>query len=238
MSILLRCTIFFVFFTYTLIPFAAGAEDLEVGKIYRLGMTVRNLNSIDEADNESYTARKNSKFQVLSVTADQAYIIQFNKIYEFDEKKHPNLKNVEYDRSYKLPNQIGAVKLSEISRESLTGLSAGPLIVPFKFRLNDESLAGDAEIGVYAGITFEPGCTKSNWCFRITPLISAGLSQVAVADEDESENKTAATISVGFLITNWADLNIGFIYGQDRIGDSSWEHEGDGWISFMVGWQL
>jgi hypothetical protein len=138
-----------------------------------------------------------------------------------------------------LPEKVGdVVRISEIARESLTGLSAGPLIVPFKFRLDDESLTGDAELGVYAGITFEPGCTKSNWCFRVTPLISAGLSQVSVADENDTENKTAVTIAVGFLITNWADLNIGLIYGQDRIGDSSWEHEGDGWISFMVGWQL
>jgi hypothetical protein len=81
MSILLRHTLFFVFLAYSLIPLTANAEDLEIGKIYRLGMTVRNLKSIDENDNEFYTARKNSKFLVLSVAPDQGYIIEFNKIF-------------------------------------------------------------------------------------------------------------------------------------------------------------
>lgn len=221
-----------------LMPIAVSAGDLEVGKIYRLGMTVPGLEAVGEKES-SYTAKKNSKFQVLSILDGEGYVIQFNKIYTSRDDGQGKTKWVGYDKSYKLPEKVGdVVRISEIARESLTGLSAGPLIVPFKFRLDDESLAGDAELGVYAGITFEPGCTKSNWCFRVTPLISAGLSQVSVADENDTENKTAMTIAVGFLITNWADLNIGLIYGQDRIGDSSWEHEGDGWISFMVGWQL
>lgn len=104
--------------------------------------------------------------------------------------------------------------------------------------MDDESLSGDAEIGLYAGITFEFGCTKSNWCVQITPLISAGISQISISDDDDTENRSAATIACGLLITNWADLNIGLIYGQDRIGDSDWEHEGEGWLSFMIGWQL
>ena len=117
-------------------------------------------------------------------------------------------------------------------------MSAGPLIVPFKYRTGDKSLAGDATIGMYAGITFEPGCTQSNWCFRFTPLISAGLFQVSVSDGEETESKSAATWTAGFLITNWTDINICVVYGQDRIGDKEWEHEGDGWWSVMIGWEL
>ena len=33
-------------------------------------------------------------------------------------------------------------------------------------------------------------------------------------------------------------MNIGVIYGQDRIGDNTWEHEGDGWWSIMIDWEL
>lgn len=113
-------------------------------------------------------------------------------------------------------------------------------MVPFKYRLNDDSLSGDAAVGFYAGMTFEPGCLTENWCFRITPLLSAGISQVSVAETDGSgtENKTSVTWAAGFLITDWSDMNIGLICGQDRIGDKTWEHEGKGWLSFMIGWQL
>jgi len=221
-----------------LVPFTVSADELQIGKIYRLGMTILDLKAVGESET-SYTAMKNNKFLVVSKIDGKGYIIQFNKIYESDEIRFKDTKWVNWDKSYILPNKIGdTVEVSNVSSESLTGLSAGPLVVPFKFRLDDDSLTGDADVGFYAGITIEPFTKSKNWSFRITPLISAGISQVSVNNENKTDNKTAVTIAAGFLITNWANLNIGLIYGQDRIGDKSWEHEGKGWISFMVGWQL
>ena len=76
--------------------------------------------------------------------------------------------------TYILPASLpGAIDVTKVSKESLTGLSAGPLVVPFKYRTGDKSLSGDVTI----------------WCFRITPLISAGLSQVSVANGEETESK-------------------------------------------------
>ena len=223
---------------FTIFTSAVYAKDLEVESIYRLGMTVENLKEIGNSD-KNYTALKNSKFQVIDMQKDGSqYIIQFTKIYKSKNELYASVNWVIYEKAYILPKQIETVDITNVSKISLTGLSAGPLIVPFKFRLNDKSLSGDAEVGVYAGVTFEPGCTKSNWCFRITPLVSAGISQVSVMDGTGVKNRSAATIAAGFLITNWANLNIGLIYGQDRIGDSDWEHEGKGWLSFMIGWQL
>ena len=32
--------------------------------------------------------------------------------------------------------------------------------------------------------------------------------------------------------------NIGLVYGQDRTGDKTWLHEGEDWLSFMIGWDI
>jgi hypothetical protein len=220
-----------------LLSFTSVADELQIGTIYRLSSTLDVTKVGDETT--KYTALKNSKYQVIAKDATGNFIIQFNKVYTSSDTRYANSKWVNWDETFILPFKVeDTFEVSAVSEESLTGLSAGPLIVPFKYRVNDKSITGDATVGMYAGITFEPGCTKSNWCFRITPIISAGISQVSVSDGENSTSKTSATWAAGFLISNWSDLNIGVVYGQDRIGDSSWEHEGKGWVSIMVGWQL
>ena len=74
----------------------------------------------------------------------------------------------------------------------------------------------------------------------ITPMLSAGLTQVSVADGtgEGTENKSGFTWTAGFLFQNWDGMNIGIVYGEDRIGDSQWEHEGDGWWSISMGWEI
>jgi hypothetical protein len=219
-----------------LLSVASMAEEIAVGNIYRLGITVHELRALDD-DTTGYSARMNSKFIVLRKLENGDYIIQFNKIYK--SKKIENVNWVLSDEAYILPAKIkNVIDASDVSRISLTGLSAGPLVVPFKYRFNNDSITGDAVIGLYAGITFEPGCITDNWCFRITPLISAGIAQVSVNTDTNNENKSSATWAAGFLITDWADMNLGLIYGEDRIGDKDWEHEGEGWLSFMIGWKL
>lgn len=166
---------------------------------------------------------------------------QFTRVYTSTERRYVNDEWVSQDVVYILPKSLASseLEIKDVASESLAGLSAGPLIVPFKFRLDDDSVDGDATVGFYAGTTFEPGCTRIGWCFRLTPLLSAGLSQVSVPTAvGADENRSAFTVAAGFLITSWADMNIGLIYGQDRIGDRTWAHEGEGWVSFMVGWQL
>jgi hypothetical protein len=220
-----------------LFSIAALAEDLQVGKIYRLSSTVE-VKKVGDISTV-YTALKNSKYEVIAKDATGNFIVQFSKVYTSEETRFANTRWVNWDETFVLPSKVSnTFEVSAISKESLTGLSAGPLVVPFKYRTGDDSISGDATIGMYAGITFEPSCTKSNWCFRITPLLSVGLSQVSVLDGANTENKTSATWAAGFLISNWSDLNIGVVYGEDRIGDSSWQHEGDGWLSIMIGWQL
>lgn len=72
--------------------------------------------------------------------------------------------------------------------------------------------------------------------------MSAGLTQVSVpssSDPKKTDDKSGITIAAGFLLQNWSNINIGFVYGQDRIGeDQNWQHEGKGWLSFIIGWDL
>ena len=121
---------------------------------------------------------------------------------------------------------------------SLTGPVSGPLIVPFKYRTDDHSLSGEATIGYYAGYRTEIKMPWANARIPISPFIAGGLSQINVSTNGDTDNKSGVTIAAGILIQNWADVNVGFVFGQDRIGDSSWEHEGDDWVSFMIGWNI
>ena len=232
--------IYNLIFIITVVMFAAplNASDLEVGKIYRLSVTL-DLKSAIDSDKLDYKALKNSKYEILQEPENaNYYIIRFNKIYESSDERYKDTIWVLGDGVYILPKNVGKISVATISTESVTGLTSGPLVVPFKYRLNNKSITGDATLGAYAGITFEPGCTKSNWCFKFTPLISAGLSQITVDNNGTQEQKTGATLAIGFLITNWSNINIGLLYGQDRIGDATWVHEGETWVSFMIGWEL
>lgn len=239
--------VIFIVVMYSFIFSCKSNAELLSGEVYRLYVDV----DVFDDDGVKKIAPKNSKYTLVGTASDKSgYIIAFDKIYSPCDKNDDVCRSgyVDYGKAYfvtkevkffsEVSESLAKFELENVSKLSLTGLSSGPLVVPFKFRLNDDSFTGDAAIGLYAGITFEPGCTRANWCFRITPLVSAGISQVSVASGTETESKTAVTWAAGFLITDWADINIGVIYGEDRIGEKSWQYEGEGWVSIMVGWKI
>lgn len=220
-----------------------AANSLEIHKSYKLRSALFEITDFLEPG-KTFGALKNSQFIVINVS-DSDYTVQFAVVYTAQSLQ---INWVTRDRPYLIPKKVlnNTVSLADMTNVSLTGLSSGPLIIPFKWRLDDKSLTGEATLGFYAGITFDaPWVCKGNgrfgagrFCFQITPLVAAGLSQVSVSDGTDTEGKTGFTWASGFLLQNWADLNIGILYGQDRIGDESWEHEGDGWFSFMIGWNF
>lgn len=221
------------------------AKELEEGAIYRLRVAMDNLQLATDTA-QIFSALPNSKFLVLGKKDSTSYYVSFTVAYENDSRSGKAIDskraNLVTERTvYVMPaTVVDTLEVSAVTERSLSGLTSGPLVVPFKYRLNDESFTGEAGVGYYAGVTFEPGCITVNWCVRVTPLLSAGLSQVAVANGSgtDTDSASAVTWAAGLLITNWDQLNIGFVYGQDRIGDKSWEHEGEGWLSVTVGWQL
>jgi hypothetical protein len=212
----------------------AEAEALEEGKTYRLNKSVYDLESV-KGGNDVYSAARNSKFIVVDTGSDaDNYIVRFVTIYNNDNVTSSVRKDVEY----RLSKAIDGVPVEKSVQVTLSGPVSGPLIIPFKYRLDDDSMSGEAAIGYYAGYRAEPRIPFTQQRMPLSPFIGAGLTQIDVSTGPEADNKTGITLAVGILINNWADVNIGFVYGQDRVGDKSWKHEGESWVSFMIGWDI
>lgn len=241
----LLCTILFAY------SFSALAESLTKGEVYRTNVHLEVGDSI--ASPAGIKVGASSKFIVIDDQNKEVYAIKFRKIYQYSVPKASPTKNnykawsasgVVEDKIYYIRKKVGdqnEIALADTVVKSFSGITSGPLIVPFKYRLNDKSISGEAMIGYYAGIGFDVGTSEYN--VAVTPFLSAGISQVGVNSTAsdgsiQTDSKTGFTWSTGFLIQNWDSVNIGIVYGQDRIGDSSWEHEGEGWFSISVGWEL
>jgi hypothetical protein len=133
--------------------------------------------------------------------------------------------------------------LDKLTRVSLSGPVTGTLIIPFKYRLNDKSLEGESTIGLYAGWAVDPTWNGRAAGVVFVPFFSLGLTNVSVSETDstgqeQSKSESGVTIACGILLNNWSNTALGLVLGQDRIGDSSWEHEGKSWVSFSVGWKF
>ena len=210
------------------------AEELQETKIYRLNKTVYELERTRDKKT-GFIAVKNSKFVVVDSSDSKAYyVVRFLTLYNLSDTK----STVTLDEEYKLPKQVGNVDVTKSVSPSVAGPVSGPLVVPFKFRLDDDSITGEAALGYYAGYRLEPRILFTDVRVPISPFIAGGISQVSVSENGETDNKTGFTWAAGILVQNWANVNIGIVYGEDRTGDKDWEHEGEGWFSFMIGWQL
>lgn len=203
-----------------------------------------------------------TKFEVLGIPNDLYYVIKITSVYNYvvlkdgESSTDLNVSNHESMRySEVVENSVyylnkvhgeSGLKVSNLVYDSVSGVTSGPLVVPFKYRTNDKSISGEVAVGYYVGITWEWGREAG-----VTPIVSAGLSQISVADVTnatdatdstgeklKTENRTGFTWAAGFLISNWDGVNIGLIYGQDRLGDPEWEHEGEGWLSLSIGWDI
>lgn len=214
-------------------PSLSFGQPLEEKKIYRLDISLYDLERIRGGET-CFVAKNNSSFVVVDATKDNFYIIRFVKINELN-----GLKNVSSDELYKLPKKYGDVDVSKSVKSVLSGPSSGPLIVPFKYRLDDRSISGEATIGYYAGYSLEIPIYRTDTVISLSPILAAGISQINIATNGETDTKSGITWAGGLLIQNWANVNIGIVYGEDRIGkNNNWEHEGNGWVSFMVGWNI
>ncbi|MEM6484675.1 MAG: hypothetical protein AAF662_06800 [Pseudomonadota bacterium] len=232
------------------------AAELEEQVIYRTSVDL--AVSVDGKGSTGPTikAGAKSRFKVLDNGLSDYYAVQFESIRSSEgghdssdmtsgsedsteSSKPPSALELKEGITYFIPKKSDhKVAVEKVVSRSANGPVSGPLIVPYKWRLDDDSLSGEATIGYYAGWAHE----FMNGGLTVTPFISAGLTQVSVATVGENgeiseDNKSGVTIAVGFL-KSWDNLNVGFVAGQDRIGDKEWQYEGDTWISLSVGWDL
>ncbi|WP_296052512.1 hypothetical protein [uncultured Alteromonas sp.] len=229
---------------------AVLADELEKDKRYRAKTEIV---VDDKKGGSNLRVGSQSKFLVIDNDEAAHYAIKFTNIYpvndikakanrDTDSYKTQSASDVIEDTVYYLSKSpTHGVPVESKVEESIGGIVSGPLIVPFKYRLDDKSVGGDATVGYYAGYGFD--VPISDQYITVTPFLSAGLTQVSVATLEEdgtssTENKSGFSWATGLLIKNWDSVNIGIVYGQDRIGDQNWEHEGEGWFSISVGWEL
>jgi opacity protein-like surface antigen len=217
----------------------------------------RSRTIIDASEDASTYDKKvgaQSKFVVIDNDDKDKYAIKFLNVYQVGEIKSVRTESdyKDYKPSDVIEDQIYFLKKDEVNgvpiekkvHQSFGGLVSGPLVVPFKYRTSDDSISGEATVGYYAGWGWDTNFFgASDRYVTFTPFLSAGLTQVAVTTVDENQetstdNKSGFSWATGILINNWDSVNIGVVYGEDRIGDKEWEHEGDGWLSISIGWEI
>lgn len=100
-----------------------------------------------------------------------------------------------------------------------TGLSFGGLVIPFKYRLGDDKeLVSSPAIAPFVGFRT---AWMSSLGIEFTPVAAAGLSLVPVptADGQDTENKAAYTVALGFRVTSSKNqkFTAGLLYGRDFL---------------------
>jgi hypothetical protein len=237
--------------TLSTISMDGFCEELKENTNYR-ARTIMEVS--DDASKYDKKVGAQSKFIVLDNDDKDKYAIKFLNVYPVSELKAIRSKkdykdytasDVIEDKVYYLSkDEVNGVPIEKKVHQSFGGLVSGPLIVPFKYRTNDESISGEATVGYYAGWGWDTHFWgASDRYVTFTPFLSAGLTQVSVETVNEngdtsSDNKSGFSWATGLLINNWDSVNVGIVYGQDRVGVREWEHEGEGWLSISIGWEL
>lgn len=177
---------------------------------------------------QEYTAGKSAKFSIIG-QSDEDLLVVF-----FTDKKSVQVS---------VPDSVVAGKVYSISRTEMpayryryhNGITYGALVVPFKMRLNDKTLSGQASIGPFWGWRW--GNVGDG---AVTLFATTGLTTISISDvnSSETENRLGLTAGVGLVATTAEGFQIGLIYGIDHLGDKDepgWRYEDRPWVSFSIG---
>ena len=123
-----------------------------------------------------------------------------------------------------------------------TGFSFGALVVPFKFRTGVKEIIPSATVAPYVG--WRTGWFSS-WGLTFTPLVSAGLGLVPVADPTtgQAETKSALSFSTGLVVHSSKNdgFQAGLLLGRDYLGKADTALDPGSkklWLSFYVGYSM
>lgn len=125
-----------------------------------------------------------------------------------------------------------------------TGFTFGGLVVPFKFYLGgDRKIIPSSTLAPYIG--FRNPFGWEGFGITSTPLISAGLGMVPVANSEtgKTETKTALSAAVGLVLTSTKSdsFNAGVVFGKDFLShdDRARDPTVDTiWFSVYVGYAM
>jgi len=123
-----------------------------------------------------------------------------------------------------------------------TGFAFGALVVPFKFRLGDNELVTSSTIAPYVG--WRMGFLQSTG-LTFTPVLSAGLALVPVADPQTSktETKSALSLSAGLVLGSSKNdqFQAGVLFGKDFANQSDRDKDPGvkkPWVSVYIGYNM
>lgn len=139
--------------------------------------------------------------------------------------------------AYKVPRKV--VDTADFRR---SGVSFGGLIVPFKFRLGDREIVSSATIAPYIGYRMGFG---SSLGLTFTPVFSAGLALVPVANPatGKSDTRSAVSMASGFVMGSSKNeaFQAGLLIGRDFLGAADRALDPASkkpWLSFYLGYAL
>lgn len=217
-----------------LFSLTATADPLKQGETYRLEKTIHNLVRTHDSQ-AGFVAARNSTFIVVDdKAAANAYIVRFITLFSFSGKA----STVRKDEEYLLPKQVGGTVIENSATPSLVGLVSGPLVVPFKYRITDKVLSGEASVGYYVGYRWEAQIPFTDQRLPISPIVGGGVAPINIGDASDPSNVLAVSFATGLLVENWSNVNVGLVIGRDLVEQADWPHQWETWVSVMIGWDL
>ncbi len=220
-----------IFFILICIPNNLFANDLIKDQNYILEVDRFTFAREDQKEQKNYQAGINSKFTIKDIVGND-YLVRFTKV------KEPKNIKIDLNMVNKYQNYyISKIDLTLNHCSALSGFDHGTLIVPFKYRSDDGSLAPSSTIGYYIGYTFKSVALEP------TILFSGGLTTIPINDINSNDIDTKLGISgvLGVTIEPADKFQIGFFVGVDHIGGTTgdnWRHEDDIWLSFGIGYSF
>jgi hypothetical protein len=184
-----------------------------------------------------FCAPSDSELKITREVGD-ALVLRFTRVGRDSEKQCGTSTAVDTYIAYR----ITKARLTQNTDFKRTGVSFGALIVPFKFRTGDKEIVSSATVAPYLG--WRTGWFSS-FGVSFTPLFSAGLGLVPVANPDSgrTETKSAFSISTGIVMGSSKNdaFQAGFLVGRDFLGRADAALDPGSkkvWLSFYVGYTL
>jgi hypothetical protein len=233
----------------------ASDEDRLDGDHLKLRVNVTGFESFDsDASDKKFCAPKGSKLQVTKQTQDYISVYFKSVPTHATAKAKPGLMASGEAATTAAVNACDGDKLVndytqyKITPQALsdhatrrTGVMFGALIVPFKFYMgSDSKLSASSTIAPYIGFR-----GPAPYGLTFTPVVSAGLGLVPVADATtgESSTKSAFSTAIGVRLTHSKNekFNAGFLIGRDFLSKSdqgSDKSVDNTWFSLYVGYSM
>jgi hypothetical protein len=227
----------------------AGDNDVYDGDILKLYTNVGDFTEIGDVSETKFCAPKGS---VLAVTSDRNDLlsVRFKKVPAgkvdalLEETPSPEAVG-KCTSTSQIVNDYTQYEIGKgvLLRHSFrrSGITFGALVVPFKFYLSgDRKITTSSTIAPYIGFRL-----PQSFSLTVTPIVSAGLGLVPVADPNsgETETKSALTVGFGFALKSTKNdaFNAGFLIGRDFLSRSDEKADPNvrkAWFSLYVGYKL